>query len=461
MRGTMLGAAALAIHALVETPFEAPAIPFTLIVLGWCALAESRREECAASFVLRWPPAAERLARFSVGASTVAVAGVLWAAGVAAPFASHLLANYAEGPEVPPARIDLAVRLSEACNPWQPFLGYRRARAALARVPRLPPVLLANAMESLEKTIRLEPGDPSAYALLARLYARAAADLPGAGPGAIDAAERRWSEAIRVAPLDARLRIERGGFRLSGGRGAAALRDATGALALEPNALAAHLLRVEALADSGWIEGAARALRGLDTVAARLRAYEPLNGYEASLLRVDGPALERIRERLGSLLLVVPAGRLLGRRHAEIRRGRPLGEDLFEEGLRPALLPAALAVPEGMGRHAGLADDRLHLVPGHRLDGVVQEQLAPRAVVFDDVAEARRPLAHELNPQKEPLVYRLPEAARRPSVAGGALREGRPERDGILAREARETRSSVSRSDHPMSPPHRRAGGSA
>ena len=45
--------------------------------------------------------------------------------------------------------------------------------------------LLANAMESLERTVRLAPGDPSAYALLASLYRRAAADLSGAGPGAL------------------------------------------------------------------------------------------------------------------------------------------------------------------------------------------------------------------------------------------------------------------------------------
>jgi O-antigen ligase len=317
-RALLPACAALAIHALFETPFEAPAIPITLLLLAWPALRPASFGASAAAFVLRWPDRETAARERWATVTSAAVCGVvLFSIGVAAPYLSYLAVRYAEGEGRAPVRIDLAFRTAEALNPHQPFLGFRRARAALARSRRVSPTLLANAMDSLETTIRLEPGDPSAYALLGGLYARAAADLPGAGAGAIAEAERRYTEALAVAPLDARLHVERGSLRLSAGEAAGALADALAALQLEPRALAAHQLEVEALLASGREKEAAAGLGDMEKVLADLSGYQPLNGYEEALLRVDGRGLLEMRRRLGPLLLVPSAGGLLRGGHGD------------------------------------------------------------------------------------------------------------------------------------------------
>jgi hypothetical protein len=183
-------------------------------------------------------------------------------------------------------------------------------------------------------------------------------------------------------------------------RGAAeeALADGREALRLEPNALAARQLELEALIAWGDTRGAARALEVLDRETARLRGYDPLNGYESFLMRVNGRDLEKARGMIASLLLLVPDADLLGGGHDGDGRRRLLGEDLIEERLLRLGLPPRLAVPVVVPVHAGLADDRLDLAVGQRLDGVIQDQLATRAVVVDSVAEAHRPLDHRITP---------------------------------------------------------------
>ena len=290
---------AVAIQALFETPFEAPALPLTLIILSWPVLAPGTFDEAAAAFVLRWPkgPAAKHDRR-AIAWSAAAALLALYLIGVAAPYLSWALARYAEGVGRAPARVDWAARHAEALNPYQPFIGYRRARAALSRAPRVSPPLLANASDSLERTIRLEPGDPSAYALLGDLYARAAADLPGAGPGSLDQAERRFTQAIEAAPRNATFWVARAAFSLFRGDPDSAISDAARSLALEPLALAAHQVRVEALLAAGRREEAASALREMEKASDRLRGYAPLNGYEAALIRIDARSMEEARRRL-------------------------------------------------------------------------------------------------------------------------------------------------------------------
>jgi hypothetical protein len=470
-RACLLGGAAVAIHSLVETPFEAPAIPVMLLVLGWGAIQPQTLEESARGHLLRWPSASlDRTQRRLAALSPMVLISVVWTLAVAAPYLAHLAARYAESPGRSPVRIDAAVRLSRELNPWQPFLEYRRARAALGRAPRISPPLLANASESLERVLRLEPGDPSAHALLGQLYARAAADLPGAGPGALDAAERRFSAAIAAVPLDARLFVARGALRVSRGDRRGALEDSAAAVELEPNALIAHQLRLEAMLGSGKNREAIEALRRLEEVRVRLRRYEPLNEYEASLLRVDSRELERARARLGASVLfpVLPRGLLLGRGHGDGLGGWSLGEDLVEETLLGVLLPGHPPVPVRVGMHARLADDRLDLVLDDRLNRVIEQELAPRAVILDNAAEARRFVHHRRHPKKRATIYRVSRAARTPSPTGpggpdrvpgagsaaaaevAGAEEGRADRappGGILAGPPRETQSSWSQSD--------------
>jgi len=295
------------------------------------------------------------------------------------------------------------MRLAETLNPRQPFLGYERARSAMARAKRISPALLANAFESLEKAQSLEPGDPSAFALMGRLYARALEDFPGAGAGAVDAADRRYTEALLRAPLDARLFVERGGFRLARGNGAAALADSREAIRLEPEALAARQLEVEALLACGRSQDAAAALKRLDEEVVRLRGYEPLNGYESFLMRLDPWDLEKARGMVSSLLLLFPDGGPLGRGHRRDGGGRFLGEDLIEEGLLRLALSGRLPVTVGVSVHAGLAHDGVDRIGGQGLHGVIQDELAARAVVVHHVAEAHGPLDHRFTSEWAPL----------------------------------------------------------
>jgi len=398
-----------------------------MLIVAWPALRPPGTSEAAASYRLRWPAVGSewqaRLDRWAVGASAASGWVVLFGLAVAAPYLAHLAARYAESPGRPPVRIDAAVRLSETLNPYQPFLGYRRARAALAMAERISPPLLSNALESLERTARLEPGDPGAFALMGRLYARCAQDLPGAGEGSLDAAERLYSEAIARAPRDARLWIERAVFRLARGD-AAALADCEEAVRLEPSSLAARQVMVDALLLLGRTAGAAEALRDLDLKIAALRGYEPLNGYEEALLRLDRRALQEARERLGESLLVVPPGGFLRGGHDRERRGRFLGQDLIEQRLLGLGLPADLAVPVAVPVHAGLANDGLDRVSGEGLHRMVQKQLAARAVIVNHVAEAQAPLGHRLTSRK---VTRHEAAADHtaPRVPGRRLLNGR------------------------------------
>jgi len=273
----------------------------------------------------------------------------------------------------------------------------------------------------------LAPGDPSAFALMGRLYARAVADFPGAGPGAIEAADTCYGEAIGRSPFDARLLLERGGFRLATGRAAAALADASAALRLEPRALAGRQLELEALLESGRVEEAAGSLRRLDEESARLRGYEPENGYEASLIRIDLRDLERARAMIAPSLFFLPGlpgtpgvpagpglpavgggaavvgGGPLGGRHHHDGGGRLLREDLIEEGGLRLRLAGRLPFPEAVPVHAGLAHDGLDRFSLERLDGMVEVQLAPRTVVVDDIAEAHGPLVHRATPERGPI----------------------------------------------------------
>jgi len=407
-RSALLSVVVVLLQSLVETPFGPPAIPLTLLILAWSALAPAAASEAAASFFLRWPGGSggrrERLDRAAVTTSVVVIGVVVWSVAVAAPFLSDAAARWAGGPGRAPARVDAGMRLAEDLNPWQPFLGYERARSAMARAERLSPSLLANAFDSLQKTQSLEPGDPSAFALMGRLYARALLDYPGAGPGAADAADRRYTEALERAPFDARLFVERGGFRLARGNGPAALSDSREAIRLEPRALAARQLEVEALLSCGRSSEASGALRRLDEEIVRLRGYEPLNGYESFLMRLDPRDLEKARGMVSSLLLlVVPDGGALGGGHRHEGGRRLLREDLIEEGLLRLALPGRLAVAVGVPVHAGLADDGVDGVVGQRLHGVIQDELAARAVVIHHVAEAQRPLDHRLTSEGLPL----------------------------------------------------------
>lgn len=287
-------------HSLFEMVFQPPAIPLTLLILSWPALRPGGTAQAAASFLLRWPARGPESRERRSMALSLAIGGVvLFIVAVAAPYGSYVASEYAASGSLPPVRIDLAFRAAESMNPTQPYIGYRRARSALARSRNLSPPLLANAMDSLEKTIRLEPGDPSAYALLGGLYARAATELPGAGPGALLAAERRLGQAIERAPFDVALLVERGGLRLSSGRKDLALEDAEAALLVEPNALAAHLLRIEACLASGRTDRARAALTEMSEAESRLGDHRPLNGYEAALMRVDARRLEEARRKIG------------------------------------------------------------------------------------------------------------------------------------------------------------------
>jgi O-antigen ligase len=298
-RMAVLACGVVGVHALVEAPFAPPAIPLTILLLAWPALHTAMRGDAAWSLALETSALNNsRLSRWAVGSSVALILLLAFAVGSGGPYFSYLAAGYAQSPGVAPVRIDLAARISQRANPYQPFLGYRRARAAIGRAEKISPVLLGNATESLERTARIVPSNAWAPRLLGRLFARAASDLPGAGDGALRTAERQYSIACRNAHRNALVFVERGRFRLFAGDARGARADAAKALSLEPMALTAHLLAVEAYLSLGAAEEAAEAMRRLDAALNSLEGYRPKIEYEEELMLLDGPRLVELRQRL-------------------------------------------------------------------------------------------------------------------------------------------------------------------
>jgi tetratricopeptide (TPR) repeat protein len=181
-------------------------------------------------------------------------------------------------------------------NPYQPEYQHDLAMAAInqgepdARA-------YAGAMGHLEAAARLKPIDSRFPLMMARLEARLGSTL-FADLQAGERAATLYQEAVRLAPLDPRPRLEQAGHLAELGRPEEALESLRTALELEPHFRRARLLQVSLLVRQGRPREANAAWEALRVTDAILADYGADSSYAADLTR-DAP---RERERLLVLL---------------------------------------------------------------------------------------------------------------------------------------------------------------
>ncbi|MGH9797436.1 MAG: hypothetical protein ACRD5D_04690, partial [Candidatus Polarisedimenticolia bacterium] len=173
--------------------------------------------------------------------------------------------------------------------------GYRHdlAMAAL-NTPPFDVERYAGAVRRLQEACRLKPIDHRYPLLLARLLGEGAPRLFTA-PGVDREAAGLYREAVRLAPLDPRPRLEAAGFLGTRDRPEEALGLVREALVLEPHYVRARILEVRILLDLGRKEEAERSRALLAGVLARIQGIRPESGYAREIL-ADSPA-ERARLR--------------------------------------------------------------------------------------------------------------------------------------------------------------------
>jgi len=181
-------------------------------------------------------------------------------------------------------------------NPLQPEYRNGRAMAVLNSGPLGPDGYARVAIDLLEAR-RLKPIDYRFPLHLARLESRFAARLFDDAL-AQERATSLYREAVRLAPLDPRPRLELAGHLLDLKRPADALVMVREGLALEPNFVRARLLEASILLDMERHAEARHSLKLAETTLQSLGGYVPDSSYAAEIVK----DARSERERLASLL---------------------------------------------------------------------------------------------------------------------------------------------------------------
>ena len=289
------------LHGAVDTPFEVPAITLTLVALLVPQLTPegSARAAIHMSLPLALPAGAGPSARRSGRRRAVALFAALalaYAGCVLVPYAAHAcylhgLTQSRQGSPAP------GLSRAIALNPLNPLYPATRADRSWRRDRRLTPATLARAHLDLEAAHRLDPADPDHLVALAQLHARACFELDS-GPACVARAEGLYREAIALGRKDPRPHLELAVLLLAFGRREEGMAQIDEALRLEPRYLAAHFARVRASLESERKEEARLAMGSLQRTLDELASYEPRNGYEADLMKLDQGMLAQVREQL-------------------------------------------------------------------------------------------------------------------------------------------------------------------
>jgi tetratricopeptide (TPR) repeat protein len=147
---------------------------------------------------------------------------------------------------------------------------------------------------------RLKPIDYRFPLHLARLESRFAARLFD-DPLAQERAATLYREAVRLAPLDPRPRLELAGHLNELKQPAEALAVVREALGLEPNFVRARLLEASILLDMERHAEARDSLRLAETTLQSLRGYVPDSGYAAEIVKDARSERERLASLLGGV----------------------------------------------------------------------------------------------------------------------------------------------------------------
>ncbi len=294
--GPGLAVLACLIHGFVDRPFAVPAVTWTLVTLA-APLLTARSARDAPLYAATTPRRTFRHGMTVLSATAVAVSAYFGA--VLLPHRAHaqLMAGLeASEPGLPDERITRAVTIDR----YNPLHVATRAELTWPPNKRLDPGVLASAHHDLLRAHSLDPGNPRFLMLLGRLHAQACFDI-GAGPVELARAEGFYRQAIALGDRDARFHLELAGFLFARGRPEPALEEVREALALEPRFLGAQLTLVRALLESVRDEEAAAAFDRLEETRTELADYEPKNGYEEDLLRLDEAVLSEVAARVKGL----------------------------------------------------------------------------------------------------------------------------------------------------------------
>jgi tetratricopeptide (TPR) repeat protein len=284
---------AVLLQAAVDMPFDAPAITLTLVALVWPRILPRSLPEAPWGARWSWDPRAPRPR--AVAAAALAMLAVVHAAAVSLPWAAHLAYLRALRQPDPMTGVTRAIRL----EPWNPLYPSTRAELiARGRAP-LDAAALAEAHLDLRASHRIDPGNPDHLVAMGRLHARACFDLP-CDAAVVARAERAWRDAIALGRKDPRPHAELASFLFAVGRPADAAAWLERAVELEPRFVEGWLFLARARLAAGDEAGAMDAARRLERAREELAGYEPRNGYERDLMRLDAARVREMERRLGT-----------------------------------------------------------------------------------------------------------------------------------------------------------------
>ncbi len=265
---------ALGTQALVDDLQERPALIFIAALLAGGGCAALRRRLAAAEAPGRWRAAA-----------AFAAAGCLFWGAMLMPYLAHRDALAAR--QAGPAGLSLMRRAARR-DPLQPEYRHDLAMAAINSGPP-DPDRYAEAMNDLLEARRLKPIDARFALLLGRVETRAGGTL-FADRGAAQRAIGFYREAVRLAPLDCRLRLELARALIGLGRLPEALESIREAVRLEPSFLRAGLEETALLLALGRVAEARQALARGAARRAALAGFRPETAYARELV-ADAPDL--------------------------------------------------------------------------------------------------------------------------------------------------------------------------
>jgi O-antigen ligase len=285
--GAVAALIAIVAHGAVDNPSSWPAV--YLLAGALLGGATSTARGPAASLAV------------PVRGTLVGVLIVLFLAADVAPFLAWRTANRPGngGPVEAERRLETALSL----NPIAPELWWRLARVRAARGAGGDLQSNLGAREAAEHAVRLHPRSAYYRRGLAQIETHLCRTVRW-DAGCTDRVAAHYRTAQRLAPYDASLHVNLGGFLLRAGDPAGARRAAERALALEPEAVLPRLLLAEAFIERGTdrdldrsAELLAEARRAARTWSARAEEL-----VDPTLLVPDSGEIGRIEERWAAAL---------------------------------------------------------------------------------------------------------------------------------------------------------------
>ncbi len=294
--GVGLAILALLVQGCAEDLQTRPALTFVPTLLAGAAWAAVRRRRprpyAAGPAAIETDPLPSPSREARVAGATVAI--YLFVIAVLLPF-------WADREAVAALRLGRSglprMEKASALNPLHPEYRNDLAMAILNSGP-LTPEGYARAASDLLEAWRLKPIDYRFPLHLARLEARFAVRLFD-DPTAMERASGLYREAVRLAPLDPRPRLELAGHLVDQNRPFEALRTVREALDLEPDFLRGRILEASVLLDLGRREESRSSLRLAEATLRSLAGYEPDSGYAREIVMDARIEREHLASALG------------------------------------------------------------------------------------------------------------------------------------------------------------------